>query len=244
MTRDLEKYQQDYVASPFEDTMAGIRKRTVLHFLAERQFRNIIEVGCAEESLFESVEDFQCFTVVEPCLAFFEKAQTAARAHKAAKRIQLVNLPFENFRPAIAPNCIIISSLLHELAAPKAMLEHAFRIAPPGCWLHVNVPNAKSFHRLWAKESGLIKDEYQRSATDIRMQRNHTFDLESLNRLVRDAGFSVMDSGSYFIKPFTHAQMQQLIEAGILTTALIDGLIRMEQHLPGLGSEIFVNARK
>jgi len=53
-----------------------------------------------------------------------------------------------------------------------------------------------------------------------------------------------MDSGSYFIKPFTHAQMQQLIEAGILTTALIDGLIRMEQHLPGLGAEIFVNARK
>src|SRR5205823_7244222 len=66
-----------------------------------------------------------------------------------------------------------------------------------------------------AKESGLIKDEYQRSATDIRMQRNHTFDLESLNCLVRDTGFSVMDSGSYFIKPFTHAQMQQLIDAGM-----------------------------
>ena len=244
MPRDLDKYQQDYVATPFEEAMADIRKRMLLKFLAKHQFRNIVEVGCGEKSVFETLDDFQSFTVIEPCLAFFEKAQTAARAHKTSKHIQLINLPFEDFRPVVAPDYIIINNLLHELAAPKTMLEHAFRIAPPGCWLHVNVPNAKSFHRLWAKEAGLIKDEYQRSATDIRMQRNHTFDLESLNHLLRDAGFSPVDSGSYFIKPFTHAQMQQLIEAGILTNALIDGLIKMEQHLPGLGAEIFVNARK
>ena len=124
------------------------------------------------------------------------------------------------------------------------MVEHAFRIAPPGCWLHVNVPNAKSFHRLWAKESGLIKSEYERSATQIRLQQAHTFDLASLTRLVRGAGFSIAESGSYLIKPFTHAQMQQLVNLGILTEDLITGLMEMVKHAPGLGAEIFVNARK
>jgi hypothetical protein len=106
------------------------------------------------------------------------------------------------------------------------------------------VLNARSFHRLWAREAGLIKDEYEKSATDVRMQRNRTFDVESLGRLVRDSGFSIVESGSYFIKPFTHAQMQQLIELGLLTDALLQGLTRMEHHLPGFGAEIFVNAKR
>jgi hypothetical protein len=244
MNRDLNKYEKDYKATPFEETMAGIRKGMLLEFLGKHQFRNVVEVGCAEKSLFESLNDFQSFTVIEPCEAFFAKAQTAARAHKAAPRIQLFQQLFEDFDAKVPMDCIIISSLLHELPTPKAMLEHAYGIAPEGCWLHVNVPNAKSFHRLWAKEAGLIKDEYQRSDTDIRMQRNHTFDLEGLGQLLRDAGFSLVESGSYFIKPFTHAQMQQLIGLGVLSEALMDGLIKMERHLPGLGAEIFVNARK
>ena len=78
------------------------------------------------------------------------------------------------------------------------MLRHAFRIARSGCWLHANVPNAKSFHRLWAVEAGLIKSEYEKSAMQIRLQQSHTFDLESLQRLVQQAGFAVEESGSLF----------------------------------------------
>ncbi len=105
-------------------------------------------------------------------------------------------------------------------------------------------PNAKSFHRLWAVEAGLIKSEYEKSAMQIRLQQSHTFDLESLQRLVQQAGFAMEESGSYFIKPFTNAQMQQLVDLGILTPSLLHGLRRMERHLPGLGADIFVNARK
>jgi hypothetical protein len=244
MKRDLEKYQQDYAASPFEATMAEVRKRMLLEFLGRHQFRNIMEVGCAEKPLFQAMDDFASFVIVEPCKSFFEQAQTAARSHKRAAHIQLFNQAFEDFHADFPIDCIIISSLLHELNDPAVMLQHAFHIAPKACWLHVNVPNARSFHRLWAKESALIKSEYDKSPTQIRMQQNQTFDLDSLSSLVRACGFSVVDSGSYFIKPFTHAQMQQLVNLGILTEDLILGLSKMEPHLPGLGAEIFVNARK
>src|SRR5947209_16710406 len=117
------------------------------------------------------------------------------------------------------------------------MLMHAFEMAPAGCWLHVNVPNAKSFHRLWAVEAGLIQNEYEKSPTQIRLQQSHTFDLGSLKDLVQQAGFVVEESGSYFIKPFSNAQMQQLVELGFLTQPLVQGLMKMERHLPGLGAD-------
>src|SRR5436190_21485953 len=113
MTRDLNKYERDYTASPFEEAMAGIRRQKVFEFLAKHQFRNIVEVGCGENSLFETLDDFQSFTVIEPCPAFFVKAQAAARAHKAAARIQLFDQTFQEFAAEVPMDCIIISSLLH-----------------------------------------------------------------------------------------------------------------------------------
>jgi hypothetical protein len=244
MSRDLNQYQQEYAANPFEDTMVKARRRLVLEFIAKHGFRDIMEVGCGGWPLFDALDDFRSFVLVEPGSVFFEKAQAAARMHKGRDRIQICQRRFEEFDGPALVDCIVISSLLHEVNDPAAILQQAFRIAPKGCWLHVNVPNAKSFHRLLAVESGLIKTEYERSATQVRLQQNHTFDLETLSRLVRTSGFSVIESASYFIKPFTHAQMQQLVNLGVLTENLISGLMKMERHAPGLGAEIFVNARK
>jgi hypothetical protein len=244
MKRDLDKYQHDYAVSPFEETMAAIRRKEVISFLEKHQLRKILEVGCGNHSIFEDLGSFERFAVVEPGEQFFERAITARLRSSAAAKIFLHNCFFEDFAPDEDIDCIVISSLLHELPAPNTMLHHAWRIAPRGCWLHVNVPNAKSFHRLWAKEAGLIRSEYERSETDKQMQRNHLFDLESLRKAVVDAGFAVQESGSYFVKPFTHSQMQQLLDLGVLTSALLVGLGKMESHMPGLGAEIYVNARK
>ena len=244
MDRDLNRYQEDYAANPFEGAMVEIRRKMVLNFLRSHDLKNILEVGCGGYPLFEDLENFESFVVVDPGLNFCERARAAAALHSKPDRIQIHQVPFEDFEPSESIDCIVISSLLHELADPAIMLRHGFKMAPSDCWLHVNVPNARSFHRLLAVESGLIRNVYEKSATQIRMQQSHTFDLESLAELVRTSGFEIVESGSYFIKPFTHAQMQQLIETGLLTKNLIEGLMGMERHAPGLGAEIFVNAQK
>lgn len=74
--------------------------------------------------------------------------------------------------------------------------------------------------------------------------------LASLLHEVRDAladelaraGFTVVEEGSLLVKPFTHAQMQQLVDAGFLTPALLDGLDRLSDDLPALGSELWMHA--
>jgi hypothetical protein len=109
--------------------------------------------------------------------------------------------------------------------------------------LHVNVPNARSLHRLLALEMGLIGDVFERSANQRRLQQPRTFDLASLQAQVQACGFEVTDAGSYFVKPFTHAQMAQLRSCGLLDERMLDGLMGLEKHLPGLGSEIYVNCR-
>jgi len=242
--RDLDDYQREYAASPFEEHLVAARREVVLEFLARRKLKDLLEVGCAGKPLVESLVDFRSCLILEPGHVYFEEAQAAIQKLPARERIRLLQKRFEDFADHPSIDVIIISSLIHEIDDAAGMLRHAFKIAPPGCWLHVNVPNAKSFHRLWAVEAGLIRDEYEKSAMQIRLQQSHTFDLDSLKQLVQQAGFAVEESGSYFIKPFSNGQMQQLIDVNILTEPLVRGLMKMERHLPGLGADIFVNARK
>lgn len=54
------------------------------------------------------------------------------------------------------------------------------------------------------------------------------------------AGLRVLERGSYFVKPFTHAQMEACLENGILSEKLLDGLDRMTKYMPELGAEIYV----
>jgi len=244
MIRNIQKYYEEYVISPFEEEMADLRRAQVLDFIREKKLVNIVEVGCGNRSLFNSLDHFESFTIIEPCVNFAKQATQAAREHYSAHKIKVANALYENFTDLHDADCIIFSGLLHEIASPEALISHAFDLAREDCWLHVNVPNAKSFHRILAVEAGLIKDIYEKSSSQIRLMQNHTFDCERLTELVQNAGFEVADSGSYFIKPFTHAQMQQLQDLGLLTDALLKGLCGMAKFLPEMGAEIFVNARK
>ena len=76
-----------------------------------------------------------------------------------------------------------------------------------------------------------------------RMQQAHTFDVDSLGSLVAQNGFQVVEQGTFFIKPFAHAQMALLRESGLVTDAMLDGLYSLSRHLPEHGSEIYMNLK-
>ena len=91
---------------------------------------------------------------------------------------------------------------------------------------------------------GLIPNAFQKSELNLQLQHHTVYDLERLRAAVTRQGFEVIEHGSYLIKPFTHAQMQTLLESGLMTERMLEGLYGMEKYMPGLGSEIFVNVRK
>ncbi|NJO68905.1 MAG: hypothetical protein HC830_06115 [Bacteroidetes bacterium] len=138
----------------------------------------------------------------------------------------------------------MVSGLLHEVIAPFKIMESIYKLCSAKTIIHVNVPNAYSLHRLIAKEAGLIKSLYELSPTQKRLQQNHTFDFNSLKDLCDKAGFECMEQGSILIKPFTHLQMEQLIDFKIIGTEVLEGLYKLANQLPEFGSEIYLNLIK
>lgn len=242
-SRDIAAYSASYEAASFEPVQAALRKRAILRFVQQWQPQRVLEVGCGMDPLFMHYDGFRHFTVVEPSQRF------AAHARLVAGKRQGVEVIEDFIEQAVARHglasrgydCILVSGLLHEVPDPLSILKAVHACATPQTRIHVNVPNARSVHRLLAFEMGLIDDIHAHSARQKSLQQHHTFDRQSLRKLVEDAGFTVREEGSYFIKPFTHDQMQQLQQQGILTDAMLTGLMRLEKYMPGLGSEIFVN---
>lgn len=139
---------------------------------------------------------------------------------------------------------VILSSVLHELDDPQKMLNTIRDLCKDNTVVHINVPNANSMHRLIAIEAGLINDVHEQSAQMQKMQRRRTYDMDLLMEEIEKAGFEVVDSGSYFIKPFTHLQMQKCLDEGIINDKVLDGLEKLVKYLPEYGAGIYVNVRR
>lgn len=184
--------------------------------------------------------------VVEPAAGFFKKAQEDA-AERDDKNIVVVNTTLENAPDEIKSHdfdFILVSSLLHEIADQEAFLRALYKLCHADTVVHINVPNAGSFHRRLAVEMGLIKSTHEASAANIKFQQHAVFDMNLLRHAVEHAGFAVTDSGAYAFKPFTHEQMQKMLDSRLLTKEMVEGLYAMGKHLPSFCSEIYVNVKK
>ena len=242
--RDIEAYQRAYAASDFEPVQARMRRRMLLELLARWQPARVLEVGCGNNALFTDYTAFERYCVVDPGPAFAAQARAQA-GHDP--RIRVVQAFMEDAAAQLAGepfDCILISGLLHEVPDAGRLLAAVRPLCSATTQVHVNVPNARSLHRLLALEMGLISDLHQLSANQLELQQPRTFDIDSLSALCADRGFDVTEQGSYFIKPYAHKQMAQLQDLGLLDERMLDGLYGLARHLPDMGSEIFVNLRR
>ena len=244
MSRDLEEYQRSYLLQPYEKYQVSFRKRKIKELLSKYAHNNLLEVGCGLESIFHSIYSYDHLTIIEPAEIFYTKALSEAKLVKN-NNIAIINSELEkaDFKNTTF-NFIIISSLLHEIENQNNFLKKLHQISSNNTVLHLNVPNAKSFHRLLAVQMGLIKSEFEMSAANKEFQQQQVFDLETLINLVESHGFKIIESGSYCFKPFTHQQMQNMLDAKLLTNEMLDGLYNMTKYLPNFGSEVFVNFKK
>jgi hypothetical protein len=240
--RDLQNYQEEYSNQPFEKHQVAFRKRKILELIKKHNHQNLLEVGAGLESIFLVLDTFRRLTVVEPAQMFFEKAQQDS-VRSINKNIQLVNCMLEALPPDKF-DFILVSALLHEVIEPDCFLETVRNFCSATTVVHINVPNARSFHRLLAVKMGLIKSEFQLSNVNIKLQQPRVYDLAMLQQTVTEQGFKVLESGTYFLKPFPHLLMQQLLDSQLISEEMIEGFYRMEEYLPNLGSEIFVNIQK
>jgi SAM-dependent methyltransferase len=239
--RDLVDYAAQYRTLPFEPLQAGFRRRRVLDRVATRDPRRLLEIGCGELPLFVDLPGVES-VVIEPTPAF---AAGARRLAEGVDRVQVVEAFAEEVDRALLGepfDMVVLSCVLHEVPDPQRLLSAARSFCAPAGVVHVNVPNARSLHRLLAVAMGLIADPAAESDVQRQMQQRAVYDEYSLERELAAAGLAVRDRGGIFVKPFTHAQMQHLVEEGSLTVELLDGLARLAETLPDLASEIWMDA--
>lgn len=246
MMRDLQSYSEDYINQPFEAHQVEYRKKWVLEIIEKNNPKTILEIGCGVNPLFNFYADFELLTILEPTKLFYERAVEEV-SKRNLNKVQVFNNYFEDALDSVDSNTydlIIISALLHEIPDLDGFFKRLKEIVKPGTTVHIDVPNANSFHRLLAVEMGLIKSQKEMSGNNIQLQQNRVFDINSLEKIVIDNGFEVVEKGSYFIKPYTHAQMQKMMDQNIIDTKVLDGLYNMIKYFPDFGSEIYINFKK
>ena len=241
--RDIEKYTEDYNQPGFEDYQIIYRRRKILEILNQYKPKRILEIGCGMEPLFQYIEfNYDVYTVVEPSKVFCDNARRLAKGNT---KISCYNEYFsagEKFKEQQF-DFIICASLLHELEEPSVFLKEVAAICNKQTVFHVNVPNAYSLHRLLAREMGLIEDEHDMSERNKHYQQNNVYDINCLSGSLEKAGFSELERGTYFVKPFTHAQMYQMMNQNIIDKSVLDGLYELGKVLKDFGSEIYINAK-
>lgn len=243
LNRDIEKYTNNYLSHDFEDVMAKYRSDNVLKVLNTYKPRKVLEIGCGMDSIFNYYRSFDLATVVEPSSLFFEKVK---KDLNGLNNVEVFLNFFEEKVDELASkefDFILLSCLLHEVEMPSDILRKIRSISTEKTILHVNVPNAKSFHLLWAVESGMIEKIGMLTQTAKSLQQNTTFDLLSLEKIIGDSDFKIIEKGSYFVKPFNHRKMFQLVENGFIDEELLNGLCRMIKYFPENGAEIFANCK-
>ncbi len=242
--RDINNYVKNYVKEPFEETMVQIRKRKVLSQINRYPHNTILEIGCGMSPLFLDIRDYSEMIVVEPGEGFAKNAEMLAR--NSDGNVSIIEGFLEDQVDRIKElgfefDFIVLSGVLHELDDPLRMLQSIYSLCGTNSIVHINVPNARSLHRLIAKEMGLIEDIHDKSEQMIKQERRRTYDADLLKADVESAGFSIIDSGSYFLKPLTHLQMQNCLDEGIIDEKVLMGFERVMKYLPQYGAEIYVN---
>lgn len=244
--RNLNNYSINYAEYQFEDIQASYRKRKILELMQLYDHKHILEVGCGLAPLFMESQDFDNMVVIEPAQKFYNNAKTLIEDKINNSKVTILNNTLENSINELTTvnfDFILVSGLLHELENASIFLDKLHFLLNKNTVVHVNVPNAYSFHRLLAFEMGLIPSVFEMSDSNKIFEQKTVFDLTSLSELITTHGYKIINSGSYFIKPFTHKQMATLLKTNMIDNKTLEGLFNMTKYMPGLGSEIFVEFR-
>lgn len=248
--RDMVKYASEYVSNSFEmDYQVKYRMRKAIEIVQKYPHDKILEVGCGTESTAAYIKGWSTFTVVEPSDDF---ARIFRENYVSGGGTRLIHSTLEDAVGELKNEVydyIIVSAVLHEVEDPADFMMKLGSLCGADTVLYLCVPNARSFHRLLANEAGIIKGLKEMSQNNRRLQQHSVFDIESLRSLVEDTAKALgkravfIEEGSFFIKPFTHAQMEECIKAGVLDDRLMEGLFRMISYMPALGSELYLNCQ-
>ena len=234
-------YQLNYEKLTFEDKLRVFRMQYIVDYIADIKSQKILEIGCGNDPLFLYFDDYEIMDIVEPGELFYEYTKSKIGQNT---RVSIINNFIELAHTDLKNDydIILIGGFLHEIDNPEEVLKTIKKIANPNTIVITFVPNANSFHRLLALEAGLIQSNYEFSENDKLFGRRNIFNAASIAALFTGCGYQVIKTDSYFVKPFSHEQMEHLVDTAFFSTEILNGLSKMIKYMPDMGCEIFLSA--
>lgn len=242
MAIDIEAYGRqflaDYEENDFEVTLTKYRKKKIVEILQKYNTSRILEIGCGMEPFFLTYNNFDYMTVVEPASVLYNSAKKYSEDSKL--NVECIHDFVQNRVEELKEktfDIILLIGLIHEVEDAQELMDAVKNICHKGTKVIITTNNPKSFHLTLAYESGIIPQLGILTDKAKSFQRNKVFTMEEMKELAKANSFTVLEEGSYFIKPFSHKQMKELLDNHIITEAVLEGFDKMIKYMPDLGAE-------
>lgn len=201
---------------------------------------DVLEMGPAEGVMTKYLIDY-----VENLEVLEGSSHFAKNLKEKFPHLNVHNTLFEEFKPNKKYDCILMGHVLEHVEYPEQILELAKSWLKPcinnskgGGRIISMVPNSHSIHRQAAVKMGLLKSEDSMSEADVFHGHRRIYDLESLQKEFLKAGLKVINSGGYWLKPLSNAQIQNTWD-----TKMILAFMELGEAYPQIAGDIYVVAQ-
>jgi 2-polyprenyl-3-methyl-5-hydroxy-6-metoxy-1,4-benzoquinol methylase len=195
-----------------------------------------LEMGCYRGDMTELIaERYDDLTVIEA-----SDELVAAAAARLGSRARFIHGTFEGVELSDRYDAIFLVHTLEHLDDPIAVLRRVNDWLTDAGRLFVVVPNANAASRQIAVQMGLIP--HNAAVTDDERLHGHrrTYQMDTLERDVREAGLSIVQSGGVFFKPLANFQFDRLIGGDVISDGYLEGCYRLGMRYPDLCASIWV----
>jgi 2-polyprenyl-3-methyl-5-hydroxy-6-metoxy-1,4-benzoquinol methylase len=158
--------------------------------------------------------------------------------------INFTQSAFESYEKYNEVDVIYFSHALEHVENDAELMRHIFDNMQVGADLITIVPNALSLSRQIAVNMGLLSSVYDVTDYERTIGHHRTYDLQSLENLFSNIGFSIKDRGGLMPKIFANYQYDAAISAAIIDARYLDGLFSLSDKYPEICSSIYTVCTK
>ena len=244
MPEDIERYWEKYSSLyGFEESLRIYREKNAVSFLESLQSRSlrILEIGCGYTPIARAFPTFSSYVAIEPGSAPHEASSELEKTDERVS-VKLGRLSdWEDWLIAQNFDAIVATGVLHEVDNPMSFLKSIGKLMGRETQTYLNVPNSQSLHRRLGQMAGLLSSLEQLSPRGLQIEQREVYDAGKLRQQIQTAipEAEIVNEGSFFLKPFSHPQMQSLVATGLLGREGLDALYQISEQFPDLGAELF-----
>lgn len=201
-------------------------------FLKYMQKGSVLELGPAEGIMTDILySHFSDYTVVDGAGKFVDLLKQRYPEIKG-----YVSL-FEDFKGKEKYDNIILGHVLEHVEDPVSILKICRGCLASDGRILAAVPNCNSIHRQAAVVMGLLQSTKELNDNDKYNGHRRVYSYEELREDFTKAGFKIIKSGGYWLKPLSNQQIEENWDEN-----MIMAFMKLGENYPDIAAEIYVVA--